>query len=183
MRATQTLHAVIPDNLFPLTVSFFEMSQTRDDFGGLDDTRWTRVTGMQDVPCLFTHAVRGAVRDEGMRKEYREDVRPRAAILLNQKLHVPYGAMAEITWPWTEAAPASVAQIRGAERRIRDGEDSDDPAVALTDQQITSLQAQITLWKRQAVRMERWRVMGIEHRPLSGHTRCPIEQLDGMVRT
>ena len=154
-----------------------------DAFGGRDDDSWAPLPGMADIPCLFTHAVRGAVRDEGMRKEYREDVRPRAAVLLKGKLNVPYGAMAVITWPWTQAAPAVVAQITAAERRARAGEDSDDPAVALTDQQLAALQAQITHWKQQAERVERWRVMGIEHRPLSGHTRCPIEQFDGMVRT
>lgn len=138
MRTDETLRAVLPDSIFPLTVTISERDEDRDDFGGREET-YTPVTGMENIPCLFTHAVRGAVRDEGMRKTYREHVRPRAGILLKGKYDVPYGAMASITWPAGEYGADEVT--------------------------------------------EHWRVMGIEHRPLAGYTRCPIEQMDGMVRS
>ena len=138
MRTDTVLRAVMPDSLFPLTVTIAERTETRDDFGGREET-YSPIAGMSNIPCLFTHAVRGAVRDEGMRKVYREHVRPRAGILLKGKFDVPYGAMASITWPAAEA---------GGEAKT-----------------------------------EHWRVIGTEHRPLAGYTRCPIEQMDGMVRS
>ena len=138
MPLSKRLRAVIPDNLFPLTVSIDRLTETRDAFGGRDDT-WEEIEGMTDLPCLFTHAVRGSVRDIGLRKDNREYVREKAGILVNALIDVPYGARARITWSAEEFPPNG--------------------------------------------KIENWRVIGIEHRPMSDHTRLPIEQMDGLVRT
>ena len=138
MPLPKTLRAVIPDNLFPLAVSIYQLDERRDEFGGRRQN-WTAVAGMTGLRCLFTHGVRGSVRDFGLRKESREYVWEKASILVNAKIDVPYGALARITWPASENGGTS--------------------------------------------KVEDWRVIGIEHRPMSEHTRLPIEQMDGLVRS
>ena len=125
MRSNRTLDAVIPDNIFPLTASFFEVSEDRDDYGGRMQNQ-TPINGMSNIPCLFTHGVRGSVRDFGLRKDEREYVWEKASILLSKKLDVPYGSIAHIVWPASEGpddalgAPATKTEdwrVVGVEHR------------------------------------------------------------------
>ena len=147
MRSNRHLRALIPNNIFPLVVSFWVAPEARDDYGGRgnDQSTWTQLYGDETIHCLFTHGVRGSVRDFGLRKDDREFVWVKASITTQGVFDVPYGAIALITWP-AEEGPLN--------------------------QRFTP-----------AAKAEHWRIIGIEHRPLSGVTRFPIEKMDGAIRS
>ena len=50
-----------------------------------------------DIPAIFTTGVRGSVRDFGLRKDEHEHVRPRANVMLEGRLDVPFGARVTVT--------------------------------------------------------------------------------------
>ena len=112
MRAP-SLTANLPENLFPLSVTVQARSESLDAAG----QRFYRWVDLFSAKCLFTTAVRGAVRDQELRKDDRDHVRVQSSILLDVKRDVPIGARAEITWPADEGGKTEHWKITGVEHR------------------------------------------------------------------
>ena len=112
MRAP-SLTVNLPENLFPLSVTVQARSESVDSAG-------QRFYGWSDLftaKCLFTTAVRGAVRDQELRKDDRDHVRVQSGILLDTKRDVPFGSRAVITWPADEGGKTEYWKITGTEHR------------------------------------------------------------------
>ena len=113
MRSLYPLKATLPDNLFPLSVTIQTQSNDKDAAG----QRIEEYSDLFTEKCLFTTGVRGAVRDQGLRKDDREHVRVRGNILVNRMADIPYGSRAVIVFPEGHGDKTEYWRVIGSEHR------------------------------------------------------------------
>ena len=113
MKSLYPLKAVIPDELFTLDVTIQAQKETQDVSG----QRVEEYTDVFSSKCMFTTGVRGAVRDQGLRKDDREHVRIRGQILINAKKTVEHGSRAKIVYPSNLGGATEYWRVVGVEYR------------------------------------------------------------------
>ena len=113
MRSSAPLSTKIPPALFPLTAVFSTQSNDRDEFGQHENV-WNEIL---TTKCLFSSAVRGAVRDFGLRKDDREHVRDRGMVMFPGIRDIPYGSRVTITWPAGLGDKSEAWRVIGTEHR------------------------------------------------------------------
>ena len=113
MRSQYPLKAIIPDDLFPLSVTIQAQSSREDEWGQLIN----EFTDLFTEDCLFTTGIRGAVGDQALHKDDREHERVRGHILINRLADVPYGSRAKIVFPEGHGDKTEYWRAIGSERR------------------------------------------------------------------
>ena len=94
MNHDSPLSVKLPDEVLAARADIDVLKDDRDEFGQRNDT-WSPM--WRGLKAIFTTGVRGSVRDFGLRKDEHEHVRPRANVLLEGRLDVPFGARVTVT--------------------------------------------------------------------------------------